>query len=275
MSRSVLSVLFACIIASPGFAAETAAERGKRVVEEALKALGGDAFLKMEDRVEFGRAYSFENSEVSGLSLAKIYTRYLPARAAQPGKLRVSERQAFFRTTATVARNEEQSAVLMTPDGGWTLTYRGALPFPDERFKNYVDAMRHNLFYILRCRLDEPWDYYSRGADMLNNRPIEIVEMTDAAGETVTIYFGREDKLPIRQMYRRRNPTFKDFDTEVTSWDKYRDAGGGVKWPLDVFRERNGQKIYELHSDSVEVNQNIPDNLLSIPGSMKILPKPK
>ena len=35
-------------------AAESAAERGKRVVYEALQALGGDAFLHMNDRVEAG-----------------------------------------------------------------------------------------------------------------------------------------------------------------------------------------------------------------------------
>jgi hypothetical protein len=168
-----------------------------------------------------------------------------------------------------------RSAALFTPDGAWTLTYRGALPFADERVQSHVDATWHDILYILRCRHDEPWDYYSRGADIVDNRPVEVVEMTDAAGETVTVYFGRDDKFPIRQMYRRRNPTFKDFDTEVTVFDKYHDAGGGVKWPLDIRRERNGDKIYEMYSDSVQVNQNLPDNLFTIPANMKILPKPK
>ena len=35
-------------------AAETRQDRGKRVVDEALQALGGDAYLQMQDRVEFG-----------------------------------------------------------------------------------------------------------------------------------------------------------------------------------------------------------------------------
>jgi hypothetical protein len=273
MNRPVL-ILLACA-ASTCFAAETAAERGKRLVEEAVKALGGDAFLKMEDRLESGHAYSFSDSEVSDLSVAKIYTRYVPQRSASPGKLRVSERDAFFRSSATATRGEEQSAVLMTPEGGWTLTYRGALPFAEERFRNYVDTTRRNIFYILRCRLDEPWDYYARGGEMIDNRPVEVVEMTDAASDTLTVYFGREDKLPVRQMYRRRNPTYKDFDTEVTNFDRYRDVGGGVKWPLDTRRERNGKRVFQMVSEAVAINQNLPDNLLSIPGSMKILPKPK
>ena len=74
-------------------AAETAQERGKRVVYEALQALGGDNFLKMEDRVEAGRAYSFHNNRLSGLSVAKIYTRYVvPPSVPAPGAIYVRER---------------------------------------------------------------------------------------------------------------------------------------------------------------------------------------
>ena len=69
-----LTLLLAIAIA-PG--AETNQDRGKRVVNDALAALGGDRFLAMQDRVESGRAYSFYREELSGLSIAKIYTRYL------------------------------------------------------------------------------------------------------------------------------------------------------------------------------------------------------
>ena len=60
----------ACWAAGSALAAETAQQRGKRVVDEALAALGGPAFLKMEDRLETGRAYSFYNGELNGLSVA-------------------------------------------------------------------------------------------------------------------------------------------------------------------------------------------------------------
>src|SRR5678815_2971505 len=49
---------------------------GRRVVNEALAALGGKAFLAMEDRVETGRAYSFFREELQGLDRATVYTRY-------------------------------------------------------------------------------------------------------------------------------------------------------------------------------------------------------
>jgi len=64
-----LSCLLACTALAGGLWAqqETRQERGKRVVDEALAALGGDAFLHVADRVETGRAYSFYNAQLAGL----------------------------------------------------------------------------------------------------------------------------------------------------------------------------------------------------------------
>lgn len=245
--------------------AETAAERGKRVVYEALQALGGDAFLHMNDRIESGRAYSFYRERISGLSIAKIYTRYL---APLPGVPEVRERENFGL--------HEDSAVLLTEAGGWEITFRGARPLEDVRYANYRESTLRNVFYILRQRLQEPeLSFYSRGSDMFENRPVEIVDITDAANNTVTVYFDQRGKLPTRQTFRRRNEQFHDFDNEVTLFGLYRNVGGGVMWPCNIRRERNGEKIYEMFSDTVEINKNLKDNLFTLPGDIKVLPKGK
>jgi hypothetical protein len=245
--------------------AETPTERGKRVVHEALQALGGDAYLQMEDRVEAGRAYSFYRQELTGLSLAKIYTRYL---APVPGKVSVRERQAFGK--------DEYSAVLFTEMGAWEITFRGARPLTDERYANYQDSTLRNIFYILRQRLDEPgMTFYSQGADIYLNQPVEIVDITDADNRAVTVYFSQTSKLPIRQVFKRRNPEYKDLDEEVMVFSKYRDVGGGIKWPFDMRRDRNGEKNYEIFSDSVEINKNLTDDLFTLPTNLKMLPKQK
>src|SRR5947209_17714165 len=97
--------------------AETAQDRGKRVVMEAVNALGGDNFLNMNDRVETGRAYSFYRERLSGLSIATIYTRYLPVK--KPGELAVRERQMF-------GKKQDFGVLLMEDGEGWDVTFRGA-----------------------------------------------------------------------------------------------------------------------------------------------------
>jgi len=244
--------------------AETREERGKRVVKEALEALGGQAFLDIEDRVETGRAYSFYREQISGLSIARIYTRYL---APVPGKIALRERQAFGK--------DQSSAVLFTDGGAWEITFRGARPLDDQRYQNYQDSTLRNIFYILRQRLHEPGlQLYSQGANVFENLPVEIVDITDADDRTVTVYFSQTTKLPIRQVFKRRNPEYKDFDQEVTIFAKYRDLGG-VKWPFDIRRDRNGEKIYEMYSDSVEISKGLKDDLFALPGNIKVLPKAK
>jgi len=262
--RVCAAILLASCTCLRGPAAETAGERGKRVVQEGLRALGGEAFQRMEDRVEFGRAYSFYRERLSGLSVATIYTRYItPA----PSKIAVRERQSF-------GKNREDSAVLFTEDGAWEVTFHGARPLDDQRYSNYQDSTLRNIFYILRQRMaEQDLEFYSQGADMFETRPVEIVDITDGQQRTVTVYFSQLSKLPVRQSFRRRNPQYSDFDTEVTIFDKYRDVGAGVQWPYDIRRERNGEKIFEMFSDSVEINKSLKDNLFTLPGNIKVLKK--
>ncbi len=246
--------------------AETRQERGKRAVNEALQALGGDAYLRMQDRVENGRAYSFYRQELTGLSVARIYTRYL---APVPGQIAVRERESF-------GREEASGAVLFTENGAWEITFRGARPLDDQRYANYKDSVLRNILYILRQRLKEPgMDYYAQDTDFWENRPVQIVDITDAANLTVTVYFDQMSKLPVRQVFRRRNPVYKDFDTEETVFANYRDVGGGVKWPCSLVRKRNGDKTFEMYSDTVAINQDLQDSLFTLPANLKVLPKPK
>lgn len=256
---------FLLALAAAANAAETAHERGKRVVNEALQAVGGKAFLAMEDRVETGRAYSFFRQELQGLSVARIYTRYV---TPVPGKPSVLERESFDK--------DESSGVLFNQDGAWEITFRGSRLMEPKRIENWRDSTLRNIFYILRQRLQEPgMDFYSRGSDLYENLPVEIVDITDANGLTVTVFFSSSTKLPLRQTLKRRNPEYKDFDTEETIFAKFRDVGGGVMWPFTIRRSRNGEKLYEVYSESVQINKNLRDDLFTLPAKLPILPPAK
>src|SRR3984893_12684556 len=176
--------------------AETAQEKGKRIVNECLDALGGDRYLKMQTREEAGRAYSFYHEQLTGLSIAKIYTRYYPVQDTAHD-LAQKERQNFGK--------KEDFGVLFTDKEAWDVTYRGARPLPADRFVRYKETTLRDVFYILRVRLRAPgWVIESRGADVIENRPVEIVDLSDAANLTTTVYFDQITKLPVRQVFFRR-----------------------------------------------------------------------
>ena len=100
---------------------------------------------------------------------------------------------------------------------------------------------------------------------------MEIVDLTDADNRTTTVYFHQITKLPVRQVFYRRDPVTKDRNEEVTHFTKYRDVDG-IQWPFAIERDRNGEKIYEIFSDSVPVNDNkLKDDLFVLPSSIKML----
>ena len=239
-------------------AAETpAATKGKKVVDDAIAALGGDAFLQMQDRVESGRAYSFYRDNLSGLSIAKIYTRYItvdPTKSAHD--LGVRERQSF-------GKNED-SAVVLREDGGANITYRGPKALPMEDFERYRETTLHNFFYILRQRLHEAgMEFEFKGSDVVDRVPVEIVDVIDAQNFVVRVYFHQTTKLPVKQSFSRLDPKTKDRDEEVTRFDRYRD-NHGIQWPQQITRERNGEKIYQIFAETVSFNQDLTDDLFSI-----------
>ena len=254
------TLLAACALLSN---AETAQERGKRVLNECLQALGGDRFLNMQNREESGRAYSFYREQLSGLSIAKIYTRYESV-SDSAHELAVRERENFGK--------KEDYGVLFGEKEAFDISFRGARPLPDDRFARYKETTIRDIFYILRMRLHEPGMIFeSRGADVLQNAPVEIVDINDADNRTTTVYFHQITKLPVRQVFNRRNAVTKEKDEEITVYSKYRDVGNGVQWPFAIERVRNQEKTFEIFSESVTINKNLPDSLFALPSGIKML----
>jgi len=269
MKKQIVRIACALPLLAALACAETNQERGKRVINEALSALGGEKFLGMQDRVEFGRAYSFYREELSGLSFAKIYTRYLTRpEPPVPGFLGVRERQAFGK--------KEDSSVLFNENDAFEITFRGARKIPAEQYDRFRESTFRNVFYILRQRMGEPGLIFeSRGSDVVDNQPVERVDITDHDNRVITVDFQVSTKLPVRQVTVRRDPKTNERIEEVSRFTKFRDVGGGVMWPFVMQRVRDGEKIFEIFSESVTINQGLTDNIFTLPSDMKILGGPK
>jgi hypothetical protein len=254
--RKLLCVLIAAarIMTAQGIEA-----RGRQVIDDAIAALGGEKFLTMQDRIETGRAYSFFHDQLSGLSVAKIYTRYTTVPPGRTGiDLGIQERQAF-------GKNEDYY-VLFRQEGAWEVTFRGPKELEKDRVQRYRDTTLNNIFYILRMRLHEPGIIFeSRGSDVVQNQPVDVVDITDSQNHVVRVYFHQTTKLPVQQSWVWRDPETKEREEEVTRFSRYRQTSG-ITWPQQMHRERNGEKTYEIFAEAVTVNQGLTDELFAIPG---------
>ena len=252
------------LVSSAAFAGETAKERGKRLIGKVIEGLGGDAFRNMRTRTEIGRASSFYRDQLTGYSAARLYTKYLePDSHAQILEL---QRQVF-------GKKQEDGAVLFTTNEGYDVTYRGAKPLADDEVQRFHDSTMHDVFYILRERLSEPGiEFEGAGADIVENQPVETIDIFDAENRSVRVWVNSDTFLPVKQRYYRWDPTIKERREEVTRYAKYRSAGG-VMWPHSISRERDTEKTFEMNSDRVTVNDPLPESLFELPSGIKILKK--
>lgn len=263
----LIAILAAITVAASMLPAETQEERGQRIVNEAIAALGGDNFLKLRNVSESGRLYSFYREQISGLAVGTVYREFL--NTAGRDKLAVEERESF---DYSAKKRKELYAILFTTKEAWDISFRGARPLPADRFPRYKLTTMHDVFYILRERLHEPgMIFVSQGSDVLDNRPVEIVDIIDGNNEKTTVYFDQTTKVPIRQKFNHLDPLDKMQDEEITYYSKYRDAGNGVQWPFELQREHNGDKIFQLFADSVKIDQDLSDKLFMLPSDIKIL----
>ncbi len=238
-------------------------EHGRRVIDQCIQALGGDAFRQMPGNLQTGRAYRFYNDKITGLFPAKIYTKYLPELPKGEKTLREIQRQIL-------GKNNDEN-VLLTNGDCWDITYRGAEAIPADRIDQFRETTLTDIFYILRARLDEPnMTLFSRGAEAMENRPTEVVDYYDADNRNVTVWIHSSTWLPVRQLVKRWDPLIKDRRDEVTHFTKYGEIGNGVMWPHQIQRESDGEKTYQLISDTVKVGQ-FADSMFELPPKTKIL----
>jgi hypothetical protein len=240
--------------------------RGKELIDQALEALGGARYLSMIDRMEKGRAYSFYRDNLTGLSIAHFYTRYLPHPEPAPaGVLATEERQTFGK--------KQDNAVIFIKDQGFDVTFRGARPLPDERVSRHRQSTLSDVLYILRQRLTEPGiSFEAKGIEVVENQRADIVEINDTENRTVTVYLSATTHLPVMQRYYRRDAVLKDKFEEVTRYSQYV-PGDGVMWPRQILREREGEKIYQMFADEVQINRGLADTLFMLPNGIPILKK--
>jgi hypothetical protein len=246
------------------FAQDRSDGKGKKVVDAAVNALGGDRFLQMQTRMASGRIYSFFHDQMSGLDRATIYTEYLTPKPANG--LAIRERELLGK--------KGDYSYLFLPDQGWDITFRGARQLPDENWQRYRRTTRNDILYFLRTRRSEPgidFDYVSN--EVYLSRHVDIVDITDQTGQTIRVYFDFNTKLPVREIYTWLDPVLKERNEEISVFDKYRDIGQGIQWPYSIERERNGYKAYQLFADKAEANVAVPPKTFDLPPGVKMLKK--
>lgn len=251
------------LAAATALRGETAKDRGRRLIDKVVQGMGGDAFRNMRTRTEIGRSSSFYRGQITGFSPAHIFTKYLEPGSGQ--EIHQLQRQAFGK--------KMEDAVIFTQTEAYEVTYRGAKPLADDQVTRYHDTTLHDIFYILRERLNEPgMEFEGSGIDVVENQPVETIEIYDSENRNLTVWVNSDFFTPVKQRFYRWDPTINDRHEEVTLYTKYRQVGG-IQWPYAVARVRDGEMTYSLQCEHVTINDALADSMFELPNGIKILKK--
>jgi hypothetical protein len=230
------------------------ADKARAVLDGAIQALGGEAFLKARDLREEGRAFQFgREEELQGMARFVAYEKF-PDR----------ERQELGR---------DKEVIFVLNDGrAWEKDMHGVLALPDSE----IERIRYNRLLsiedILRHRLNEPGVLLRyAGTDVVGGRRVDLVEFEDSNNRLVTIAVEQDSHLPVRRHYTRRNPRDNLKDVEVETLGSYRRVGS-IAYPFYRMRQRNGEKIFEVFVNTAAFNQNLPDALFERPPGPERVP---
>lgn len=245
----LLAGIFLCAPA-PGLAQEPevlmpeqSAAKARQILEQAIEALGGPAYLNVRDITCTGTLSQFGHSgELNGFEKFIDY-------AVPPFK---------DRTENLPKRNIIQ---IYNGDKGWVLDRGGVSEAEASDVAQFQSDIKIDLDNILRHRMNEKGMILRYdGPDVVELKEADWVELVDSDDRTIRIAIARNTHLPIQKIVELRDATTR-MRSEIKEFYSNYHPVDGIETPFQVARERNGIKIFQVFFDKCDYNTNLADSL--------------
>ena len=237
-------------------AGEDQEQHGKRLLDEMLKALGGDAWLnKKTEYLEGQSAPFFQGQPSGGVSRFVEWKKFSPT---QPELSRVE-----FVTYRGIIEpgTVRQVAHIWTLDQGYEWTFKGRTTLPEKQVTDYLRRRAHSLEELMRVWVKRPGVIIVfEGIGTRDRRPIDKVSILSPDNDTITVELEQDTHLPLQRAFEWRNEQFKDHDLDEEVYGDWK-MFDGVATPMNIERYRNGDMVDQTFYKKVRFNQPTDDSL--------------
>jgi hypothetical protein len=221
---------------------QESARKAKTLLQQAIQALGGQAYLSIQDISQEGRTYSFYHGRPN--SYGVVFWRFYK----YPDKDRIE------------LTKKRDVVYLYNGDKGYEITYKGTRA---EDPKDLADVLRREhyaLDRVLREWLNQPGvALFYNGPAVAGDKPADEVLILNAKNEGVTIDLDSSTHLPIKKTFTWRDPTDRQRNVEAELYDNYRPVQG-IMTPFSVTRFYNGDMSNQRFLNTVSYNQGLSDS---------------
>jgi hypothetical protein len=221
------------------------ARKAKTLLDEMVEALGGNAYLNIEDVSQEGRAYSFHLGQSDGAGA--LFWRFYKF----PDRERVELTKQ--RDVVYVYRGDE----------GFEITYKGTRSEDPKVVSDYVRRRQYSLDWVIRKWLPQPGNaLFYEGHTIAAQKDAEKVEIMDANNRSVILYLDTKTHLPVKKTYSWRDPMDQQRNIEDEVFDNYRPVQG-VMTAFSVTRFYNGDMSSQRFLNSVSYNKGLNESMFA------------
>jgi hypothetical protein len=227
--------------------------RGRKLLDQMVAALGGEAWLNRVDWITYGKGATFYKGQANPyVSEFEEYTR------AQPFGDRVvivSKMGVFIPTS------KRDIAEVWTLDNGYEITFRGKKELPKDDVEDFQRRRRHKLEVVVKDWLHQPDVLVTyEGTSMVGRRLADKVSVLTASNDAVTIDLDESTHLPLSRTFEWRNATYRDHDVDEEQYDGYQPVQG-IMTPLIITRLHNGDMVTQRFLTKVVYNSKLSPDL--------------
>ncbi len=229
-------------------AKDPSVHKAKQVLDDMIRALGGETYLNIRTMTMEGRSYSFWQGKPSGMGL--LFWRFWE----WPDKDRVE------------LTKQRDVIELNIGDKGYEITYKGTATQDPKQIEDYLRRRDHSLETVVRQWLSAPGAMILfSGTAIVEQNMAEEVTVLNADNDSVTISVDPRSHLPVRKTFSYRDPLdrMKDDDTEIFS--NYRTVQG-VATPYSTVRLQNGEMRNQRFITNVAYNSELAPTLFETKG---------
>lgn len=223
-------------------------QKAYQVLNQMLRALGGDAWLGVRTMQTQGRAYTFNHGQPTSMSIQ--YWRFWE----WPDKERVE------------VTKDRDIIEIYNGDKAYETTYKGTVTQDDKETQNYLRGRDHSLESVLRKWLPAQGSsiLYS-GTAMVERNMADEITVLNSSNDSVTISVDSTTHLPVKVGFSWRDPADRQFDDESVIFSNYKPVQG-VQTPYGVVRNRNGEMISQRFLQSITYNADLAPSLFEPKG---------
>lgn len=220
--------------------------KARTLLDQMIQALGGKAYLDIQEVSQEGRTYSFHlgNPTSAGLLFWRFY-KY-------PDKDRIE------------LTKKRDVVEVFDGERGSEITYKGVHPMDAKDLADYLRRRKYSLDVVLRKWLNEPGiALFYDGPTVADQKSVEKVTIMNAHDQAVDLYLDSENHLPVKKSFSWRDPTDKERNIEEEGYDNYRPVDG-IMTPFVVTRYYNGDMSNQRFLTSASYNKDVSDSMFSV-----------